>query len=430
MTAVEPTQALQHAFAVLKENDRGTYTVPTKGLYPFQWNWDSCLTALGLAHTDEERAWTEIETLFAHQWPDGMVPHIVFHEPSDTYFPGSDVWDTHRPVPTSGITQPAVAGFAVKRLFDRASDKPRIAARCAALLTKIDAWHSWFYANRDPKAEGLVAILHPWEAGRDNSVDWDAALSHVPTDGIQAYRRRDTDHASPAHRPTKENYDRFVWLIEHFRKMGWDNSKLHDASPFQVVDPAFNAILIRACADLADVATALDMPDVARRNRVWAEKGLAALETLWSPTDGRYFPKDRITGNTISSPSIGGLLPVFAPVTPKRGHQIALQIKKTAHKLGYLIPSHDHEDPRFESQRYWRGPIWLVTNFMIADGLRNAGEAQTADLIQQSSLDLIKLSGFAEYYDPMTGEPLGGGRFTWTAAMVIEFLEPAKPHIP
>ena len=88
---------VDRAIAVLKENDRGSYTVPTKGLYPFQWNWDSCLTALGQRHFDEDRAWTEIETLFAHQWPDGMVPHIVFHVDDEGYFPGPGVWATGRP---------------------------------------------------------------------------------------------------------------------------------------------------------------------------------------------------------------------------------------------------------------------------------------------------------------------------------------------
>ena len=42
-----------------------------------------------------------------------MVPHIVFHTPDEGYFPGPDVWRTGRPVPTSGITQPPVAGFAI-----------------------------------------------------------------------------------------------------------------------------------------------------------------------------------------------------------------------------------------------------------------------------------------------------------------------------
>ena len=30
-------------------NDRGGYTVPTEGLYPYQWNWDSAFVALGFA---------------------------------------------------------------------------------------------------------------------------------------------------------------------------------------------------------------------------------------------------------------------------------------------------------------------------------------------------------------------------------------------
>jgi hypothetical protein len=107
---------------VLRLNDRGSYTVPTSGLYPFQWNWDSCLSALGFAHFDEGRAWTEIDTLFAHQWEDGMVPHIVFHEPDDGYFPGPEIWRTGRAVPTTGITQPPVAGFCVRRLFRGSRD--------------------------------------------------------------------------------------------------------------------------------------------------------------------------------------------------------------------------------------------------------------------------------------------------------------------
>jgi hypothetical protein len=61
-------------------------------------------------------------------------------------------------------------------------------------------------------------------------------------------------------------------------------------------------------------------------------------------------------------------------------------------------------------------------NYMIADGLRAGGETEVADRIVNSSLDLIRQSGFAEYYDPLTGEPCGGGSFTWTAAMVLEFL--------
>lgn len=411
------------ALEVLKENDQGTYTVPTKGLYPFQWNWDSCLTALGQSHYDEARAWTEIDTLFAHQWPDGMVPHIVFHVYSDGYFPGPDVWSTNRPTATSGITQPPVAGFAVRRLFERAKDKALAAERARALLPKIDLWHSWFYANRDPHGEGLVAILHPWESGRDNSIDWDEAFDRVPTDGVDPYVRRDTQHADPAHRPTKEQYDRYLWLVQHFRELGWDNSKLHDASPFQVVDPGFNAILIRSCTDLADLAEALGEPEIARVNRARAAASLAALDGLWSDRHGQYLCKDRTTGTLIDNASIGGILPVFAAVPKARAHEVARTIERWSLKTKFIVPSEDPSDPRFDAKRYWRAPAWLVMNYMISDGLRAIGETGVADHIVRSSLELITKSGFAEYYDPLTGEACGGGRFTWTAAMVIEFLE-------
>ncbi len=417
----DPDLAAQ-AVAILRENDRGSYTVPTKGLYPFQWNWDSCLTALGQRHVDEARAWTEIETLFAHQWPDGMVPHIVFHERDDGYFPGPDVWATGRPVPTSGITQPPVAGFAVKRLWEGAADRAAAEDRARALVPKVAAWHRWFFACRDPGAEGLVAVLHPWEAGRDNAVDWDAPFEGVPTEGIAPYTRRDTQHADPAHRPTKAQYDRYLWLVERFRGLGWDNARLHDASPFKVVDPGFNAILIRSAADLAALAAALGMDAIAAENRGHAARGLAALEGLWSDAHGQYLCRDRATGGLIDSASSGGILPAFAPIPPARAAALAARVEALGGRARYLVPSQDPADPRFDPRRYWRGPVWLVVNYMIADGLMRAGQGAAAARITADSLDLIRASGFAEYYDPLDGAPLGGGRFTWTAAMVLEFL--------
>lgn len=413
------TSLQDNAIEILQENDRGTYTVPTKGLYPFQWNWDSCLTALGQRHVDEGRAWTEIETLLAHQWPCGMVPHIIFHQADDGYFPGPDVWQTGRPVPTSGITQPAVAGFALRRLYDQSTDRAAMGARLRVLLPKVALWHRWFFATRDPRGEGLVALIHPWESGRDNSIDWDEAFTRVPKTA-NPYVRKDILHADPSHRPTKDWYDRYVWLVEHFRALHWDTTKLHDASPFQVVDPGFNAILLRSCADVADLAEGLGMAEIAAENRGYATRGTAAMETLWSDAHGQYLCRDRMSGTMVDSPSIGGLLAAFCAIPAARAARIAQTIN--AHGTRFRVASHPPSDPRFDAKRYWRGPVWLVVNYMIADGLARAGETAAAATITASSLDLIRTSGFAEYYDPQTGDPCGGDRFTWTAAMVLEFL--------
>ena len=422
MSKADAVDLRDRAALILEENDRGAYTVPTKGLYPFQWNWDSCLTALGLAQIDEARGWLEIETLFAHQWPDGMVPHIIFHVDDEGYFPGPGIWRTDRPTPTSGITQPAVAGFAARRLFERARDKELAAQKAGELLPLIDRWHQWFYANRDPRREGLVAILHPWESGRDNSIDWDAALDRVPADGIEPYVRRDLQHADASHRPTKAQYDRYLWLLECFRGLVWDNGRLHEASPFKVVDPGFNAILLRSCEDLADLAEELGENEIAARNRDLAARGLEALDRLWSERHGQYLCRDRATGELIDSASVGGILAAFAAIPKPRAAALAARLERLAGKSRYLVASQDPADARLDPKRYWRGPVWLVVNYMIADGLAKAGETAMAARIRKSSLDLIEAGGFAEYYHPETGEPLGGGSFTWTAAMVLEFL--------
>ena len=411
------------AVEILERNDLGTYTVPTHGLYPFQWNWDSALSALGQYYVDERRAWTEIETLFAHQWEDGMVPHIIFHKEDDGYFPGPEVWGTNRPVPSSGITQPPVSGFAVRRLFERAQDKEMARQRAAALLPKIAAWHAWFFANRDPGGTGLVAIIHPWESGRDNSIDWDDAFSRVPTVSLDAVTRRDTLHSNPDHRPTNAQYQRYIWLVEHFRSHGWDNTKLHDASPFRIVDPGFNAILLRSCADLASLARELGEEEIAARQTELAEAGLKAIETLWSDARAQYLCYDRVTGQMIDSPSIGGLLPVFARIDPARADAIAARIRDLGGRVKYLIPSHDPDVEGYDGTRYWRGPAWLIVNYMISDGLLRDGHTDIARRIIDDSMDLIQRGGFAEYFDPKSGEPCGGLHFTWTAAMVIEFLK-------
>ncbi|WP_445681475.1 MGH1-like glycoside hydrolase domain-containing protein [Radicibacter daui] len=412
-----------NAAAILAENDRGTYTVPTKGLYPFQWNWDSCLTALGQQQLDEARAWLEIDTLLAHQWPDGMVPHIIFHVEDDGYFPGSNVWGTNRPTPTSGITQPPVCAFVLRRLYERASDKAQAREMALRLAPKAAAWHRWFYRCRDPHGTGLVALLHPWESGRDNSLDWVEPLMRVPDEGVTPYVRRDTTHVDPSQRPTKAEYDRYLWLVEHFRDLGWNNEILHDNSPFRVVDPGFNAILIRSDEDLAWLAGELGLADLAAEATARVVKARAALETLWSEEDRQYLCFDRALGAPVKSASVGGLLPLFAGAGDA-GRQSALAgtLRKWRGQTRFGVASHDPADPRFEAKRYWRGPAWLIVNYLLVDGLKRCGLDDAAEEVRRDSLGLIQQSGFAEYYDPLTGEALGGGRFTWTAAMVLEFL--------
>ncbi|HEY8192262.1 MAG TPA: hypothetical protein VIG74_07540, partial [Alphaproteobacteria bacterium] len=240
--AAPATDIDEAAREILRRNDRkGCYTIPAAKLYPFQWNWDSCFSALGWATFDEPRAWREIEMLFTHQWPDGMVAHIAFHEFHDSYFPGPGAWYVPDNRPTSGITQPPVAATAVRMIYEQARDKEAATAHVRALLPKIFRYHRWFHQARDPENTGLVAIFHPWESGRDNSPEWDAALQRVSTEGLESYKRKDLDHVDSKNRPSQDDYDRYMALVGLFRKHGYDQRAIYDSTQFRIADVGINA---------------------------------------------------------------------------------------------------------------------------------------------------------------------------------------------
>jgi hypothetical protein len=409
------------AKAILKSNDRdGRYTVPTSsGLYPAQWNWDSCLVAMGFAQYDPVRAWQEIETLFDGQWPDGMVPHILFHGDDSTYFPNHSLWDARRHVPSSGITQPAVAATAVRYLAERG----RLAdtqTRVGALVPKILAWHRWFYSARDKRGIGLPSIIHPWESGMDNSPVWDDALAAVaPGESVQ-HLRKDILHAEKKVRPTGPEYDRYINLVLRFREHGYDANDLFHIAPFRVADVGFASILQRANHDLKFLLSLTgDDIGAAEVERMIARtaRGIAGR---WDAADQYFWSLSTHSNESIRKPGIGTFLPFYASDTIATDYPgLVNHLDEWLANASFAMPSYDPLRKEFEPQRYWRGPVWLVVNWMLIDGLRRNGLHTQAERIHRDSLALVERSGFHEYYDPLTGEGLGGASFSWTAAMYL-----------
>lgn len=409
-------QRTDEARRILIANGRGDYTVPTPRLYPFQWNWDSAFTSLGWAELDTDRAFREVEKLFDAQWPSGMVPHIVFWTDEANYFPGADVWRTDGitggrsggGVPTSGISQPPVAATALRRLAEHDLQ------RAAALVPKLDASHRWWHSARDPGANGVIAVSHPWESGRDNTPDWDAALAAVATDGVGAYTRRDLDVVDAAMRPHQRDYDRYLALVNFAAASGWDDRAIAAASPFWVADPATTAILLRAERDLAALMsmTGHDPGDVdVRIARL--EQG---YEQFWNPSAGAYCSIDLRTGAHTDAATSASFLAPYAGVTAHHDRVLA-ELDAWAQVVPYGVPSFDPRRPEFEPNRYWRGPIWLVLNYMIGVGLADAGDAEHSERVRSWSRELVVRTGFAESFHPVTGAAVGGEQFSWTAAI-------------
>jgi glycogen debranching enzyme len=405
----------EQARAILRANDRGGYCVPTARLYPFQWNWDSAFVALGWSTFDRPRAWQEVTSLLKGQWEDGMIPQIVFHASSDDYFPGPDVWGISRTPATSGITQPPVLATTVRLLWERGGDDDAAAASYPALLRS----HRWWERARDPHRRGLVATLHPWETGMDNSPAWDVALARVPTDTVTPIRRRDTGHVDAGMRPRGEDYQRFIHLVDLFRDAGWNAGRMLTVSPFRVADVGTNAILLRAERDLLTLARRFGTPTECTEISARIARLESALARLWRPDAALYGSMDLITHELITVGTSAGFLPLFAGNGAAHVGALAGTLARWTARVRRLVPSTDPDYVAFEPKRYWRGPIWVVVNWMIADGFASAGYLETAARITADAQALIEKAGFSEYFDPVTEQAAGGGDFSWTAAMYL-----------
>jgi len=417
---------IDQAKRILAVNDRGGYTVPTDRLYPFQWNWDSAFVAMGFALYDTDRAYRELERLVEGQWADGMIPHIVFHAPSDTYFPGPNVWRTKHMIPTSGITQPPVFAIALRKLHEAAGKDAE--ARTLPLYEAALKWHRWWYSARDPDGTGLVALLHPWESGSDNSPAWDIALARVPVTTDTPVVRKDTGHVDADMRPRDEDYRRFIHLVDTYAACGWDPAKQWQKASFKVAEIQTTAILLKAGEDLEALARAFGRMDDVAEIAVLNSLTRKAILAQWRPALSRFVSHDLISGEDVEAATQAGFIPLLSVDLEKPVVDALIEEMKAWSKgLKVAFPTTKPGIAGWEPKRYWRGPAWAIINWLLIDGLKRNGHADEAEELRKSTVTAIETEGFAEYFDPVTGEGCGGLGFSWTAAAYLWLKRGAVP---
>lgn len=419
------------AVGVLERNWEQGWTVPSRRLYPHQWSWDSAFIAIGWARVAPERARQELVSLFDAQWSDGRVPQIVFNPatPRDAYFPGPDFWRS-REVPeapareTSGIIQPPVHAAAAWAVYRADPLGGRHFLR--ELYPRLCAQHDYLRRCRT-NGDGLAVIVHPWESGLDNSPSWDSELENVPVGegGPETVpgRRRDLDHAEPGERPTDLDYARYIALVEAYRDHGYRDAEALPSHPFVVTDPLFNTLLAWSEEALARIARVIGLPARPHRKRA-AQLRDAMLATLYDPHVGTFVALGRDGHHAGAAHSIGGIVPIMLDLPPEIVHSLVVHAGGPRFALSdrMPLPSYDRTHPGFDSTRYWRGPAWINTSWLVLRGLERHGLRDEAAMLRSALVSAVRRSGFREYFDPIAGTGHGCSDFSWTAALVLDVL--------
>ena len=235
------------------------------------------------------------------------------------------------------------------------------------------------------------------------------------------YQRRDREHVDPGERPSDAAYDRFVHLARAYRDGGYADD---GRSAFLVEDPLFNAIWLWSTHALAEIAGRIGDDAGEWREAAAAVHG-GLMSRLWDAERGRFLARDLHAGRLVDRRTVGTLAPLLDPDLPAdvaRG--LARQIASPHFRspAGIGVASYDLLAADVDARRYWRGPVWVNLNWLLARGLRRHGLHADADELDAATLRLVTAAGMREYFDPHTGEGRGADAFSWTAAVVVDLV--------
>jgi hypothetical protein len=367
------------------EHDRVpfAYTSPSPGRYPWQWYWDSCFAAMVWRRFDPERSRAELASLLAAQRDDGFIGHTIFWDSqvSLTRLPFYNV--TSRSAFQTETIQPPLLAWAWRIAVGDPAQEPRIGAQV-----------EWLAANRDLDGDRLLWIVQPDESGLDASPKFD------PVWGRRAQAQI-----------------LFPLLVRRNRKLGFNARRvLAEGGPV-------------LCEVLTNVLWCLSLQALGRPSITEA-----LVDRLWDESTGLFLDEAGPAGGRPRVATISALAPLALPDLPEAiGRRMIEEhlLDRAEFWTPVAPPSVSAAEPSYEPggghrlvRRYWRGPTWINTAWLVWLGMRRLGYLDEAAQMVEALRATAAREGLREYYDPRDGRGLGARDFAWSA-LLLEMTDPA-----
>ena len=387
-------QKAQKILLANRRNKNGfQYTVPSPKSYPYQWFWDSCFHAIIFSSFSCEDAKNEIRSLISKQFDNGLIPHMIYWEKVKGVM--DDIpWGKKG---TSSITQPPMLAYAVWQIFEQDKDISFL----QEVYSNLYHFYNYLLNERDPHHHGLAGIINPDESGEDNSPRFDEPLG-----------------LSPGHSPA-ENSKQRIELIKKNKTCNFD-APFCMRNFFWVKDVPFNSILVKNLKLLSQIADKLDNREDAF---YFLEQSIAVAKAMRNRMleDGIFWSVDGLNHKKLKVKTWAMFAPMFAEVCTKEEANMLVKnylLNAEEFKAKFLVPTVSKSESSYDPKGFWRGPIWISTNWFVYQGLLNYGFLAEAESIKKCSIDLITNSGFREQFNPETGEGMGAKNFTWGALVL------------
>jgi mannosylglycerate hydrolase MGH1-like protein len=359
-----------------------SYTEPSPHRYPWQWYWDSCFAAIVWRRFEPARARAELESLLTAQRPDGFVGHTIFWRSRVSLLRLLFYNVSSRGAFQTETIQPPLLAWAWRIAVGDPNEEPRIGAHL-----------DWLAANRDLEGDGLLWIVQPDESGLDASPKFE------PVWGWRANGRIG-----------------FPLLVNRNRRLRWDARRIREAG-----GPVLCEVVVNTLWSLS--LQALGRPSATP----------ALVERLWDERRGLFLDEVQPGGARPGVLTWASLAPLALPDLPEEiGRRLVEEHLLNAAEFQTPVappsvaagePSYRPDGGRGPIRRYWRGPTWVNSAWLVWLGLRRLGYEAEAQQLADGVIGAVAREGLREYYDPRNGAGLGAKDFTWSA-LIAEMADP------
>ena len=309
------------------------------------------------------------------------------------------------------MIQPPLIAQSVEAIYKKNKDINFL----SEVVPKLKKYYTWLAENRDPDKDGLISIISPYEAGMDQSSSFDPVME---IEGKHALLM-----SLAGRKITFKNMMR-----------NYNLERIFAADYFNVEDVLVNSIYIYNLKILIKLLHEIDMEKDAR----WfMQKYNLAKSSLLE----KCFDKDRKVFFDLYSKeekvskilTIKSLMPLILDIDKKYADRLVKEhlLNNDEFDLAYPVPTVARSEPSFlpappviaREPIIWRGPTWINTNWYLVKGLQNHGFDVEAKKLIERTLDLIKQSGFREFFNPYTGQGYGAHNFSWSTLVVDMVLQ-------